>query len=63
MLRPVFDPRIFMTMTLMVLCTAVYIATRTAGVSETHDYVRLGAQFGPSLWDGQFWRLGVSMFL
>ena len=52
-----------MTMTLMVLCTAVYIATRTAGVSETHDYVRLGAQFGPALWDGQFWRLGVSMFL
>lgn len=63
--RPAWQPKV--TLTLVGLNLAVYVAMGLTGASwfepSTHDAIRWGANFGPLMLSGQWWRLLTCTFV
>jgi tetratricopeptide (TPR) repeat protein/membrane associated rhomboid family serine protease len=59
-----FDPRIFVTMTIIVINFSVLVGMELAGGSTNPQVLlRFGAKFNPLIWHGEWWRLFTMMFL
>ena len=58
-----FDPGIFVTMTLIVLNGGVFAGLSLSGEITPASLHRFGAQFGPSIWQGEYWRFLTTLFL
>ncbi|MCX8036676.1 MAG: rhomboid family intramembrane serine protease [Candidatus Sumerlaeia bacterium] len=64
----VFDPRIFFTVTLLVIQASLLVAIGVAGggflAADPQALIRYGALVRPRVWDdGEYWRLLTAMFL
>jgi|GEM_PF-477773 len=59
----IFDPRVFTTVTLIVINCGVFTGLSIYGREDALSLLQFGAQFGPSIWKGEYWRLFTTIFL
>ncbi len=60
----ILDPRIFLTMTVIVINFVVLVGMELAGGSTNPEVLlRFGAKYNPLIWHGEWWRLFTMMFL
>jgi rhomboid protease GluP len=61
--KGIFDPRVFTTVTLIVINCGVFTGLSLYGKKDALSLLQFGAQFGPSIWKGEYWRLFTTIFL
>ena len=58
------DPRIFLTMSIIVINFGVLVGMELSGGSTNPEVLlRFGAKYNPLIWHGEWWRLFTMMFL
>jgi rhomboid protease GluP len=62
-IRKVFQDRDRMTRGLILMNVVIYFLMRYTQVETNQDYLDWGANFGPLVWAGEYWRLFTSLFL
>lgn len=58
-----FDPGIFITTTLMVVNGGIFCGLILTSDIDAASLLRFGAQFGPLIWQGEYWRMITTLFL
>jgi len=59
----IFDPRVFVTVTLIVINSGIFTGLYITGGLVPSTLFKFGAQYSPSIWQGEFWRLLTTIFL
>ena len=62
-LKTLFDPKIFITNTLIVINAGIFTGMALTGDVDGMTLLRFGAQYPPAVWRGEYWRYLTPLFL